>query len=286
MATHVTYVPIAEFAASVGAERASELAKRLKRREIPACYIRRGEGSGLDGAISAAGAMLERGVVPVVELHETDPSMPLRNLGEVACLGTLSLAWSDRVPSFNPMKMLETIEGAGRHRLLIDLLVDPGSPAPEGRALRTFLVRLEKLAKKFGHVQAVKLVALRSQSDEGDSENGGVGCFEMVHAACPKATVSVDHSLWARRSHLRDIASDLGTVVVHREEEGRSDSDPLSAVEYLAKSIGVKVVPRLPITLSYYRKGWYSFEVGKALDAWVDRRIFRGYSERPGWLED
>jgi hypothetical protein len=109
----------------------------------------------------------------------------------------------------------------------------------------------------------------------------------MVLSACPKALASVAHPLWVRKSSVRKITSDLGSVVVWKDDEDREpEPDPLGAVEYLAKSMGAEVIPRLPLTPAFYRKGWYSFEVGKALDAWVERRAFRAYAERPGWLEE
>jgi hypothetical protein len=44
-------------------------------------------------------------------------------------------------------------------------------------------------------------------------------------------------------------------------------------------------MPRLPLTPRLYRLGWFSFEVGKVLDSWVDRKAFNAYKGRPGWLE-
>jgi hypothetical protein len=46
----------------------------------------------------------------------------------------------------------------------------------------------------------------------------------------------------------------------------------------------MELMSRLPLLPLQYRKGWFTFEVGKVFDAWVDRNAFRFYRDRPGWL--
>ncbi len=288
MPAEITYVPTAEHRIKMGisTEIVKDLARRLRERELPACFVRREHGRSLKAATDACRILLEKGILPVVELYPGDTAGPLRILEETCSVGVLLLKWVDGEPEFDKAELMETLDGTGRHRLPLDLYVDPGKVAPKGRAFKSFLSELNKLALKYGHMQGVRLVAT-PPGDEKESGKGGDEVFKPILDACPKALASVTPDLWTKWEAIRRISRDLGGVIFPacEKEDVSSYADPVSAVKYVAKTLRISVVPRLPLTPRLYRLGWFSFEVGKVLDAWVDRKAYRPYAERPGWLE-
>jgi hypothetical protein len=88
--------------------------------------------------------------------------------------------------------------------------------------------------------------------------------------------------LWSKSESAYQLANDLELVTLNLGEKG----DILAPVQTRAKSIGIELLPRLPLTIPFYRKGWFSFEIGKVFDSWVGKKAFKYYSARPGWIED
>ena len=288
MPTEITYVPTAEFRPGPGTapDQAGNIARRLKDREIPTCHIRREPGLSLPTAINAAENILGYGILPVVEIHPGDDTAQIRILAESCTVGTLALSWEDGEPKFDSDAMLETLNGAGRHRLPVDLWIDPGKIEPESQAFNLLVSEIETLAKKYGHIQVVMLVGAPIEGNEA-TDREKVGVFGPVFNACPNALAAVALKLWTARESVRKISRDLGSVIYPSSEIEDSSSymDPLGPDSSIGKKLGVEVLPRLPLTPRLYRLGWHSFDVGKVLDAWIDRKAYERYRIRPGWLE-
>ncbi len=266
---------------------AADLANRLSARHIPACFVRREAREGLEFAERVAAQILRRGVLPVVELKQDDPSPPIRNLVETCALGVLRLDWMNGSPAFDVGNVLEVLNGAGRFRLPVDLLIHFGDSLPSQNDFAPFVDQLAEYTKKYGHVQVVKLGSMPADADETVVDEA-LGLVRSILNICPGSMGAVGPLLWVGSSSVRSLTGDLGLIEVDMEESTEQEyrSNDLKEASRVADRFGMPVMPRLPLTARFYRKGWYAFEVGKVLDGWVDRRAFRPYRERPGWLED
>ena len=252
-----------------------ELAPKLLERGVSSLYLRRDPGSGLDAAARISEIVLKRGFLPIIELHPGDPTPPIRNLSETCCLGTLSIALKADTLAFNADEFLDTFNGTGRFRLPIDIILDPGDANIGSAAFKEFLPRLEFLVKRYSHVQLVKLASSTSDKDAHE-------LFIGLLKACPKSVPSISSDLWPKSDVYSRLARDLELVPVDLSTK----ADPLASVQAKAKSEGIELLPRLPLTTAFYRKGWFAFEVGKVFDSWVGKKAFKYYSVRPGWIED
>jgi hypothetical protein len=136
---------------------------------------------------------------------------------------------------------------------------------------------------KYGHIQLVKLTEAEATPADGDA----LSVFERMVKLLPKSTAGVSAELWANWAPVREVSNDLGGIAFRVDQDsGKVTSDELVQVQSAADGNVGRVVPRLPLLIPFYRKGWFTFEVGKVLDAWIDRTAFRYYRRRPGWLED
>ena len=265
-----------------------DLARSIDRLAIPACVIHREPNASPHHLISASSTFLGRGILPIIEIYPGDEEGPMRNLAETVCIGTLMLRWKDGLPDFAADKMLEVFNSTGRHRISMDIHVDPGEATLDRKLFRSFLTDFAFLAKKYGHVQTVYLANLAPDSDDEVDDYEGIGVFKAIHRGCPHAMASMNPRLWMAKAQRREIAADLGIISVKLTESGEIgvNSNPIGSIQYFAKSNGMTLVPRLPLTFRLYGKGFYSFEVGKVLDLWVNRSAYHNYSKRPEWLED
>jgi hypothetical protein len=145
---------------------------------------------------------------------------------------------------------------------------------------------LGALARKYSHIQIVKLVSLPGVGQNPALEKDALSLFEAVLKACPKSKAAVEPDIWMASESARLIAKDLGGVTVTADDLAQETSYPgvIGRVHTFAGSIGMELMSRLPLLPLQYRKGWFTFEVGKVFDAWVDRNAFRFYRDRPGWL--
>ena len=253
-----------------------ELAPKLMERGISSLYVRRAPGSGIEPFIKVSEAILKRGFLPIIELHPADPTPPIRNLAETCCLGTLTIALQGDSLAFNPDQFLDILNGAGRFRLPIDIVFDPGGANAQSPGFRDFLPKLEFLVRRYSHVQCVKLVSSQTP------DNAALDLFAALMTACLKSIPSISSDLWPILESAYRIARDLEVVTVDLKSKG----DPLASTAAKAKSEGIELLPRLPLTTQFYRKGWFAFEVGKVFDSWVGKKAFKYYSVRPGWIED
>lgn len=290
MSTQLSYAPVAVFqsGSSDYITAARDFGKNLMDRVIPACVLRYSSPGGLGLVTDASAELVEIGILPVTELHIADPTPPLRNLFESCVLGILQLVWMDGEPAFEIDDVLETLNGTGRFRLPIDLVLHFRGKVPENRAFRRTLKRMSEFTGKYGHVQVVHLAEIPHRTNDMDFADEALERFREAIDICPRTLPAVAPSIWVNYSSMRRVAGDLGIHPIDvRESAGDAfQSNELKGAEYLAKQMGLPMTPRLPLVPRFYRKGWYSFEVGKVLDSWVDRKLFRDYRERPGWLED
>jgi len=291
MPAQLSYVPVAEYRTDKPefVEETREFARHLFDREVPACFFRRNQGQDLHRAILVAKECNSRGILTVVELHPDDPVLPFRNLSEWAVSGTMDLQWVDGSPAFNLENVLELLDGAGRHRLVLDLNLRFTGSLPDEKDFKTFVRKAGKWTKKYSHVQSVKLAGIPDNTDESTREILA-GYYTWLLEVSRWSMRSISASIWSEHRDLGSIASDFGSIAIDPELD-----EPLIAVQKgvdlagavkLAKEMAVPVVARLPIIPRFYSRGWYAFEVGKALDAWIDRSAFSDYRNRPGWLED
>ncbi len=286
MAAQLSYAPAGEFRSESAEliDSVRDLGRKLQLKETPACVVRMGAGEGLDAATAISREFLKREILPIVELRTDDPISPLRNLVEFCALGTVDLIWSDGEPGFREDDLLGLVTGAGRNRLLLDLILHFHNRPPVLESFQSLSENIGKVAGKYSHIQSVKLAEV---GDPGIVEEA-IAAFEIMLKACRRSKPSAGPSLWINNSPIRAIANDLGIIAVDTSEQGGAvyQSADLKGAEYLAGKLGIQVVPRLPLLPRYYAKGWFSFEVGKVLDSWTGRKAFLAYRNRPDWLED
>jgi hypothetical protein len=262
-----------------------DMAAKLVLCGVPSIHAGRDSASDLSAYIELCDTIVRRGILPVIQLHPGDPAPPMRNLMEVCCLGILTLKWSDGGPSFDWEKLYETIDGAGRYRLLLDFALDFGAKPPEPDSISPHLPRLEALARKYGHIQAIKLEAFSGNAGDLKSAETVKGIFQAILKACPSAKAAASPKIWNEIEMIRDLADDLSMLEVEIDPNDSKSQDCASdALKPLTGVPDLDFVPRLPLLKTYYRKGWFSFEVGKVLDSWVGKKAFKYYSERPAWL--
>lgn len=257
-----------------------EIAPKLTEGGISSLVIRRAADDDPEVAGEICAKALKRSMLPVIQLHPGDRIAALRNLAETCCLGYLELAWKDGAGEFDAEDVLRLVDGAGRFRLPIDLLLK-FAPAPSLDSISEFMEKLRFLAAKYGHVQLVKL----AHSDPAD--NIALTVFEGIGKILPKSTLGVSAEVWAQWKAVREVSNDLGGVAFEMDpDSGKTSSGELALVQGEIDGGVGRLVPRLPLLVPFYRKGWFTFEVGKVLDTWVDRNAFRYYSSRPEWLEE
>jgi hypothetical protein len=229
--------------------------------------------------------IIRRGILPIMDIYPGDPGAPMRNLAEVCCLGVLPLTWVDGKPSFDWNGLFETINGAGRFRFPLDLVLDFGAQPPEMDSITTSLPQLETLSRKYGLIQTVKLVSPDIKVANSDTGQKITGLFRNVLKACPSAKGSVSPEIWNEFDSFRTTVDDLGLLKVDIDFEKPGPQDCATEVLKLLSGIpDLDLTPRLPLLQLFYRKRWFSFEVGKVMDSWVDKKTFKYYAERPGWL--
>lgn len=286
MAKRITYVQSAEYHMGSGLSQIDPgiLARNLQEHEIPSAFIRRDPEIDPANLQNVSEIFLKRNVLPIVELHPGDDPGPMRNLGEVACCGVMNVHFRNSEPSFDPGRFMETLNAAGRHRLPLDIHIVPGDGTADNKLLDAFLKNFNLLADKYGHIQTVYLAALPPPENRESQLNFFNAMVKNSHGATP----SIVPSLWMGAEALRNLASDLGIIPFSVDPGGEIlvEKNPVGSIKYFGDSAGLEIAPRLPLIRKFYRKGFYSFEVGKVLDSWVDRTAYRDYSERPVWLED
>jgi hypothetical protein len=290
MAALLSYAPVAEFISGSGdyISEAHNLGRDLEEKEIPACIIRRPSAGDLDSAVKIAAQLAGCKVLPVVEIHPGDTTAPLRNLAETCVSGILVLKWTDGNPDFDHDKMLDILNATGRFRLALDLIFSFEGSAPEFGGFRSLIDEMTPFTKKYGHSQVVKFDNIACDAAHDTSGDAWPEMLKILSMACPWALAAVSPSIWVECSSLRIVASDLGLVII---EPGVSQVEKqfpvdLKGADKIASDMSLPLAPRLPLIPRFYRKGWYSFEIGKILDYWTGRNIFRAYRDRPGWLED
>jgi hypothetical protein len=249
-------------------------------RQIASILLRRDMGANLDVARVVAQKTLEKGFLAVTELYPGDPGSPMRNLAEFSCSGVLKLKWVDGAAQFDRIEMADTVNGAGRFRLPIDIWLDPGESVPSAESYKDILDDLLALAKRYSHIQSVNLIYVPDHS-----VNEGMRFLDDFHKAIPKSIMSVSPELWIKYEIFKTRIKDIGivTVKVSIEDEG---IDPMKGVMDKVMAMGIVPLLRMPLLPGFYRKGWFSFEVGKVLDSWADRKIFNYYRDRLAWLEE
>lgn len=290
MSAQLSFAPVAVFhsGATDYVIAARDFARTLMDRVIPACVLRCSSTGGLGLVTDASVELLKIGILPVTELNPSDPTPPLRNLFESCSLGILRLVWIDGEPDFNVDDVLEILNGTGRFRLPIDIVLYFRGNVPDSREYQRITKKMSEFTGKYGHTQVVHLAEIPHRQGDTDFCADAVDRLKTMIGICPRTLPAVGPSLWVNYSDIRSIAGDLGIhpIDVMESSGDTFHSTDLKGASYIAKQIGLPVIPRLPLVPGFYRKGWYSFEVGKVLDAWVDRKLFRDYKERPGWLED
>jgi hypothetical protein len=260
-----------------------QLASRLISCGVPSIFVDRDQGTDLTVYANLCSMILNRAIIPTVRIYPGDSGKSIQNLFEVCCLGIIKLGWTDGAPDFEWGKLFDTIDGAGRYRLPLDLVLNFIGVSPDAGTIADNLPRLLALSRKYGHIQVVKL------DSETDAPNA-IGADKMMLfreflKTCPSAKAAISQKFWVESVQAGIVADDLGGIAINLTP---SASDPATCIDgaltplYLTP--GIVFVPRLPLLISFYRKGWFSFEVGKALDSWVDKKAFKYYSERPGWL--
>ena len=290
MSAQLSYAPVIEFQDGdiTMVEAAHEFGRNLRNKELPACIVRRSHGISLGMAIKLSEAFTERGILPVIEIEIGDDVLDLRNLFETSVLGTVKLQWENGQAAFDHRGIYELVDNAGRHRLPLDLLVTFNDELPDPKEYRSIVRKIGELADKYGHVQIVKLMGMPENGSGQDIPLKAGEHLKMLLDVCPRCKAATSPELWIKHREIRDIAGDLGLVSIDREKSSIEEfvSVELKKASDFAESIGLAVFPRLPLVPRFYFKGWHSFDVGKVLDSWVDRKIFNRYRNRPGWLED
>lgn len=285
MPAQLSYAPVVRFhdGNSSLVEFADNFGRDLRSREIPACYIGRGTGISLGMAIKMSQVLTKREILTVIELQTGDNVLDYRILFETCVLGTVELAWKSGQPDFDLKGLKGLLDSAGRHRLPVDLVVNFGNIFPDREEFGPVVSEIGELADKYGHVQVVKLT--------GIPENEMPAAIELLKSlveVCPRSKPAVSPDLWIKYGEIRTYAADLGLIEIQLEGSSieKFIAKDISESAEIAESIGLVATPRLPLVPRFYSKGWYSFEVGKVLDHWVDRKVFRAYRDRPGWLKD
>jgi len=285
MSAQLTFAPVVEFQNSGSSliEAAENFGRELKKKEIPACFIHRGSEIDFSMAIKISQAVIRFNVLPVVELREGDNVPEFRILFETCVLGTINVAWKSGEPEFDPPRLFELIYNAGRHRLPLDIRITFIDSFPELNIYQPIVKKIGELADKYGHVMTVTLTGIPQ-----DGSELSVKYLHALTVVCPRSKPSATPRLWMNNQKIRSSVSDLGLVPI--ELEGSSIENfaakEISDLAIQAESIGLQIKPRLPLLPGFYAKGWYSFEIGKVLDGWADRKVFREYRDRPEWLED
>jgi hypothetical protein len=266
--------------ATSGSDLIYEIAPKLTENGIASLVIRRAGDDDPEAAGEVCAKALKRTMLPVIQLHPGDKIAALRNLAETCCLGYLELGWKDGTGEFDAQDVLRLIDGAGRFRLPIDLSLR-FAPAPPHDSISEFMEKLRFLAAKYGHIQLVKL------THAAPADNNALSVFEGIGKILAKSTLGVSAEVWAQWKAVREVSNDLGGVAFEMDpDSGKTSSGELALVQGEIDGGVGRLVPRLPLLVPFYRKGWFTFEVGKVLDTWVDRNAFRYYSRRPGWLEE
>ncbi|MFH1676752.1 MAG: hypothetical protein ABIC40_06970, partial [bacterium] len=222
-------------------------------------------------------------ILSVCQLDLSDSSPEIRNLSEFCSLGIVNL-----IPGESDNgKFLGLLDTTGRHRLLTDIEVSVGDSDFTVEETESLSVGLNQLAKKYGHIQRVRLVSIGNRESDKNREDATFGRFLTLARSCPKAIIAVSPELWISRVGLRESSNDLGCVAVFKNNEFEPVTDSPGKTDSLfsfALKEGIQIERLLPVSYSYYRKGWYSFEVGKVLDSWVDHKPFQYYKEPYAWL--
>lgn len=285
MRSKLTYAPVIEFSDNDGSlvELADNFGRDLRKREIPACYIRRTSEIDLAMATRISEVLIKHNVLPVVELLPGDPVLDFRILFESCVLGTVEAVWKSDSMKSDPEGFYELVYNAGRHRLPLDLNIKFTDGLPAMEIFQPFVDKIGELADKYGHVQVVRLTGI-PENNTAESHD----YLRTLARMCPRSQASVSPSLWIENEDLRRSITDVGLVAVELEGSSISKfmSGEISELEAGAESIGLPVGPRLPLVPRFYAKGWYSFEVGKVLDHWTGRKVFNAYRDRPEWLAD
>jgi hypothetical protein len=291
MPAQLSYVPVVEHAIDQPdyLDESKELARQFYENEVPVCYIRRMSGADIERASIVSPVFNKKGVLTVVELHGSDPVLSFRNLAEWAVCGTVALIWEDGEPAFDKDAMLNLIDGAGRHRLVLDIILRFQGGLPDEKKYKSMVKAVGAWTKKYSHTQSIKIDVVPDGFDEEQLKQVlEYARFNLEYSRW--SLPSIAPSLWVKYPQLREFASDLGLVVIDPNADDPIDSalvaTEMREVVKMANELAVPVVPRLPLIPRFYSKGWYAFEVGKTLDLWTDRRDFRRYRDRPGWLED
>jgi len=280
------YAPVIELI-DTSRDNADDISWELRRKELPACLLNRQSQDSLELATELCGMFINRGILPVVRLWPDDDPILLRNLIEIALCGTVHLHWDENGEAFDTTGMFRILDGTGRHRVPLDLELHIKNVPPEAESTSETIDKIGEIADKYGHVQVVRLHEVPLNADDAAIQSVG-DFFQSVVKVCPHTKPAISPQIWINNSNLRVHASDFGLCLIDRLDSGLSQysSGELGAVDQILRQEGREKVARLPLVPAYYRKGWFSFEVGKVLDSWTDRRAFNEYKERPGWLED
>jgi hypothetical protein len=286
MPGEITYYLFKKFGngTDLGSDEIQAWPRRLIELGVPAAVISRPQVSPLENYIRLCEFFLTKGILPVIDIHPGDSTPPMRNLSEVSCLGNMHLSWIDGMASFKWDEALDTINGLGRNRMPVDLQLELSGAIPEAESLTENLGKLEFFARKYGHIQSVKLGGMYPDPTD-EYRTVLVAFFESFHKACPKSIASAAPSIWADALQHRNPPFDFGSI----EYKGGLDDefsipDEIGKASKEADKLGIGLKQRMPITLDFYRKGWFAFEIGKVLDSWIGKKQFRYYANRPGWL--
>jgi hypothetical protein len=286
MPGHFTYSLMSEWTGTMlpgPTDAVRELALKSISCGVPSIFINRDPGTNLLAYANLCGLILNRSMIPVMRIYPGDSGQAIQNLFEVCSLGNIKLGWTDGTPDFEWGKLYDTIDSAGRYRLPLDLVLNIDGTPPDAETVTDNLPRLQALSCKYGHIQIVKL------DSDTDAPNAmgidKIAIFQEILKACPSAKAAISPKFWVESVQAGIIADDLGGIAINLAP---STPDLMACVDGaltpLSLTPGIVLIPRLPLLISFYRKGWFSFEVGKALDSWVDKKAFKYYSERPGWL--
>jgi len=284
MSDKLRIVPVSEWTlrADSNISNIPERSRIMAANDIPACVLGRSGKLGIDSLSELCREFLRYEILPVCRLNLSDSSPEIRNLSEFCSLGIINLS-----PGPDIDKIPGLIDLTGRHRLLTDIEISFGDSVFSDDETEKLIRGLNRFAKKYGHIQRVKLISPGTEKTDSSIAVAAIEQFFKIARSCPKAIISASPEFRMSRAGVRESIADLGCVSVFTGNEFESDSsspkkpDPLFA---FAQKEGLAIERALPVSYPYYRKGWYSFEVGKVLDSWADRSSFRYYKEPYAWL--
>jgi len=285
MASNLSFAPIAIFDSNVVdyKESALGLARLLDEKEIPSMLITRKPTDDLDKASRIAKVVLKRGILPVIEFYPTDKSSQLRNLHESAVLGTIDLVWKDGDPDFEIAHLLEFLLETWKTRIPLDFNIYFRGELPSGKHFTSTAGMISSVMKRNEHVQLVKLCEIPDGLDEVNGVQEILALWKMLLESCPDSEPALSPSLWVNYTVLRTGTYDLGlnSFVCEEPCDGSYITNEIKSVEYIAKNSGLPLVPRLPLTINFYKRSWFAINVGKVLSKWAERKAFKPYMERP-----